>query len=656
MRDHDGGEKQGANAKSTSTPGAPGRDVPEAGGKANPVDRALAKSGQGMAMGGAILHTDGDAADAAQSLNAHAFAAGQDVYFGAGQYAPHTAEGQQLIAHEMAHVQQAGGVQAPTPGNYGVANASAPQEGAAREAAGGGEAQSMSAEPSTIYRAEIGVGVAANAVAHGKTAEQGATAGGRDGAQFNLLAARGAGADDADPLQAFRVAIVAGSKSKAIAKWATVPGADKSKLKAETDTLLRTVQVMGPKALDVLKDVGVDPTTDVRFAQEILWHGASSGWAAELKTQGWLTKFLQGDPKKAALDKKSLEHLAYYTGDAASAQDAFEKAYAPLMSGNIAMGTMTFHGQAWDQGHIDRLYKALQKGKIPPAHLRGSTGIWISSQVEDPTGSVAVGQDWGYYDGAGGIVMPLYAGAGTKDHDMVGAKKSKGPSMGHFASSALHEVGHLVGDQTGQWNWGTLASSPLQMAATTAADVQAELWDSAKNHALPKKSDPVTEADAKLVLEAEAIGTAGAYAGTAWALAGKDQGTFDTNLARQYRDQPLYKMAKAVNGDKNSAYTHPMRGTTSKDMMFAYLSRLGNTWAKYKKESYDQKVSMYSLSSPQEWFAEQYSYYMSTGGKATNATVKTKLVDVMKTVDTASGTPAVKSPGAPGGAADGGAG
>jgi hypothetical protein len=652
MFERGGGDKDSSSQTATTSDVAPGRDVPEA--NAGPVDRALDRAGQGESLGGAVLHTDGVAAEAASALNAHAFTAGQDVYFGAGQYAPHTDEGQQLIAHEMTHVEQAQGIEAPSPGNYNVATASAPQESEARMWAGGGvgDAPSMSADANTIYRAEIGVGVADNLVKHGKTPEQAATQGGRDGAQFNALAARGAGEDDKDPLQAFRLAVVSGSKSKALQKWTAVPAADKVKLVGETDTLLRAVQVIGPKSLDILKDVGVDPTTDVRFAQEILWHGSSSAWAAELTAQGWITKFLQGNPKKNALDKKSIDHLEYYTRDAATAQDAFEKAYTTLQTGNIAMGTMTFHGQAWDQDHIARMYKALMKNKIPPSHMRGSTGMWISSQVEDPTGSAPQGQDWGYYDGAGGIVMPLYAGAGSKGHDMVGAKKSKGPSMGHFESSALHEVGHLVGGTTGEWNWGTDPTSPLQMAASTAAEVQTELWDSTKNHNLPKTGDPVSEADAKQFLEQEALGTDD-FGNTTWNTAGKDRATFDTNLTKQYRDQALYKMAKRVAGNTNDAYNHPMRGNTTKTDMFVYLSRFGDTWAKYKKEAYDKKVSMYSMSSPQEWFAEQYSYYMATGGKATIASVKTKMIDVMKATDAAAGTPAMTSPGAGAGAGAG---
>jgi hypothetical protein len=50
------------------------------------------------------VHTDARSAESAQAVNALAYTVGQDVVFGAGQYTPDTGQGQQLIAHELAHV------------------------------------------------------------------------------------------------------------------------------------------------------------------------------------------------------------------------------------------------------------------------------------------------------------------------------------------------------------------------------------------------------------------------------------------------------------------------------------------------------------------------------------------------------------------------
>lgn len=52
------------------------------------------------------VHTGREASEAAIRLAARAFTVGRDITFGAGRYAPATAKGQSLLAHELAHVVQ----------------------------------------------------------------------------------------------------------------------------------------------------------------------------------------------------------------------------------------------------------------------------------------------------------------------------------------------------------------------------------------------------------------------------------------------------------------------------------------------------------------------------------------------------------------------
>jgi hypothetical protein len=56
------------------------------------------------------MHTDARAAEAVRAVNARAFTVGWDVVFGAGEYAPGIGEGQKLLAHELTHVVQQGGI------------------------------------------------------------------------------------------------------------------------------------------------------------------------------------------------------------------------------------------------------------------------------------------------------------------------------------------------------------------------------------------------------------------------------------------------------------------------------------------------------------------------------------------------------------------
>jgi hypothetical protein len=63
------------------------------------------------------VHTDAEAAESAQILNARAYTVGRDVVFAAGEYAPHDDLGRRLLAHELTHVvQQSSGAGTGVPG------------------------------------------------------------------------------------------------------------------------------------------------------------------------------------------------------------------------------------------------------------------------------------------------------------------------------------------------------------------------------------------------------------------------------------------------------------------------------------------------------------------------------------------------------------
>lgn len=55
------------------------------------------------------VHADSQAEEAARAVQARAYTLGSHVVFGSGQYAPFTADGQRLLAHELTHVVQQGG-------------------------------------------------------------------------------------------------------------------------------------------------------------------------------------------------------------------------------------------------------------------------------------------------------------------------------------------------------------------------------------------------------------------------------------------------------------------------------------------------------------------------------------------------------------------
>ena len=56
------------------------------------------------------IHTGKDAENAAQSINARAFTLGRDIVFGKGEYQPGNRDSRRLLAHELTHTMQQGGV------------------------------------------------------------------------------------------------------------------------------------------------------------------------------------------------------------------------------------------------------------------------------------------------------------------------------------------------------------------------------------------------------------------------------------------------------------------------------------------------------------------------------------------------------------------
>ncbi len=132
------------------------------------VDRAASESGAplpgdlrerfesslGADLSSVRVHTGAASASAAESVGAKAYATGQDIHFGAGEYNPSSKDGQHLLAHEVAHTVQQG-------------SASTAQPQAKLEVSGPGDAQEDEADraadamiagvPASVPRGSAGV-------------------------------------------------------------------------------------------------------------------------------------------------------------------------------------------------------------------------------------------------------------------------------------------------------------------------------------------------------------------------------------------------------------------------------------------------------------------------------------------------------------------
>ncbi len=90
-------------------PGQLRQHLLQSGGAGMPVPGAVMERFNEVAPGnveGARLHADPRSATAARDIGARAFTIGSDVFFGAGQFEPHTTQGVALIGHELTHVVQ----------------------------------------------------------------------------------------------------------------------------------------------------------------------------------------------------------------------------------------------------------------------------------------------------------------------------------------------------------------------------------------------------------------------------------------------------------------------------------------------------------------------------------------------------------------------
>jgi hypothetical protein len=85
--------------RKVTTGTGPGRELEDG-------TRAAFESALGRDFSQVRVHTDTTASETALNMRAAAYTVGSHVYFAAGHFAPHTAAGSHLLAHELAHVLQ----------------------------------------------------------------------------------------------------------------------------------------------------------------------------------------------------------------------------------------------------------------------------------------------------------------------------------------------------------------------------------------------------------------------------------------------------------------------------------------------------------------------------------------------------------------------
>jgi hypothetical protein len=131
----------------SASPASPVLDVVGKGG-GQPLAPTLRREMEGRLgadFGDVRLHTDSQASQSAEAVNAHAYTVGRDVVFRSDRWNPDSSDGKKTLAHELTHVvqQRAGPVDgAPTGDGIRLSDPNDPFEQAAESTAAGAMAGS----------------------------------------------------------------------------------------------------------------------------------------------------------------------------------------------------------------------------------------------------------------------------------------------------------------------------------------------------------------------------------------------------------------------------------------------------------------------------------------------------------------------------------
>jgi len=664
-----------------TTTDAGATDSPKAEADAK-VGSALSERGQGAAHeSGAVFHDNSTSHAAAEAVGARAFTAGNDVYFGAGQHDPGSQAGSSLIKHELTHVAQTRGVAAPEPGNFAVSSPDSAAEAGARDGSGAGAASAR-----TIYRdptpgttpATTGTGPASGTPAP-------STPG-------------GGGGGGADPYEDWKTSVNGFDRTNAVSKWATMASEAKAKFKKEPGSFqTQVIFVMKKDSVKVFKDAGVN-ITDNNNSYSIFLKDDFPEWLPELRTALFLTPFLNAEPLTTHVEQAKARKLKTWidaTTDIGEAKAIFQKVYPTLHdSSDATWGT----AMPWPLDRIQQLFGVLcqylssgQASTVTGGFVYvvgagfgwwnpGSRRVWLPDSANgayhDMTGGLGSGisrtdtldANGRYQTMSGRSVSPDYTGADGTAHTGQPA------GIGHMVGTILHEVGHGVGAQLDGGRGNAYAEDPKSFPGFTkiSLDQLADaLWVSGTSGA---GSEPAVSSNAKLdeshakdFFKTEIANGKGSYS-PGW-VNNPARDEMATYCKWRYANVPLQKFWDFYverGHPKDSSYAWDEEGARippGSAWVYGYLSRGGMEWTKYTKLAWDQKVSWYSLSSPKEWFAEQYTHFYRTEKQGPNIDKDTlallKDLDKKEFVPTSGGdgvTIPELNPGGGGGAGGGGGG
>jgi len=403
------------------------------------------------------------------------------------------------------------------------------------------------------------------------------------------------------------------------------------------------MRVLGPMLVPIMGECKLDFVGRTDLIEQILRVGHPN-WFDPIVDYGGtlLSSFIDYLPTRGTIDEAALarlQRLMQGTTSLALARPLFERLYNTTLS-DTSYDVKEFEAAAWTATHIHRLYDVLCT-HLPLAHVRTIKAFYLAKD-----------KDYAWWNTENRVVLPendanktdnrrhRMTGGSLAQADPGGSKGETKGEMDKFDVGALHEVGHGVGGRLGGHAW---AETYPWVGWRTKLDVNtwskalwgddAELTKRMTEHA--GKHAKLSSPDARHYLADDLHKTPKLPAGF------KDGDEVEEAIDRYYGDQKLTKYWRAQQGeDVQHAYLFSEHANYGNDgRVYVYLSRGSSQFSSYNQQAHEHKISWYSLSSPHEWFAEQYAHYYRTKklGPGLEAGTRAKLDELDKAKPTDEG-------------------
>ena len=414
---------------------------------------------------------------------------------------------------------------------------------------------------------------------------------------------------DEQPVQARPMAPAPGARNERAAPPAAGQSLD--------DALAGMRTMPGKEVLPEMTAASIGIGEEPEYVSYVMNTYDGAYWLQPLKDADQWISFIYGAPNGTAItddQAKRLDSFVEAAPDATTAKQVFNKVYPSLYDKSVDPSVTTV---PWGLEDIKRLYKGLSH-HVPVDHVHTIVnGFYLGTN-----------HNLAFWSGDRVVMLGSPA--------TLAAGKDKQAYLKEWDHAALHEIGHGVGAKTDGYKFA-------KDHGNWKLDHDVEEWS--KNLFDPKIIWPFDNA-------ADLGGDSRKY--MANKIGGKDPGltdkrtsTIEKYLKLYFVNQSLYQYyaSKVLQGKEGYLVARDAledNWNASGGRVYVWLSRVnGGSYCSYDETLYDNKVTDYSLSSPEEWFAEVYTHYYKHDKSGDGLDKETK--DKLDELDERSWDPAAAS-------------